>query len=290
MPSNKQIDVAMNSFLASKALSSPSKNLSSEGRELVADVKLVVNEAKKLLLSKNQGNLIQEFVWDAQNISGANASLPGAPVDKTTAQQHGEQALDGLKTLGRLILSNGQFRKLLDDALILARDVAGDAAQKAAEQVNPDEDRLKRIDEPAEDNTWHDVPHRADLKQQAQETFNKNKPFSRADAQQAAREGQEQAEQHPGDNQQAGAAGAQHAIQNLKSQADQNIPDEQKERARNAKEAAKEKSRKYAKEKFPEERREQTIWRLKKMVVEIQGHSDCKFSSMRLSFTYTNLH
>ena len=30
----------------------------------------------------------------------------------------------------------------------------------------------------------------------------------------------------------------------------------------------------YLKGKMPEERREQTIWRLKKMVVEIQGHQD----------------
>jgi hypothetical protein len=30
------------------------------------------------------------------------------------------------------------------------------------------------------------------------------------------------------------------------------------------------------KDKMPQERREQTIWRLKKMVVEIQGHQDCE--------------
>jgi hypothetical protein len=29
-------------------------------------------------------------------------------------------------------------------------------------------------------------------------------------------------------------------------------------------------------EKMPEERREQIIWRLKKMLIEIQGRSDCK--------------
>ena len=29
-------------------------------------------------------------------------------------------------------------------------------------------------------------------------------------------------------------------------------------------------------EKVPKERREQAIWRLKKMIIEIQGHADCK--------------
>lgn len=27
---------------------------------------------------------------------------------------------------------------------------------------------------------------------------------------------------------------------------------------------------------MPKERRDQTIWRLKRMIVEIQGHNDCK--------------
>lgn len=267
----------MNSAMTSKPLASPSKNLSSEGQALVVDLRNVINEAKKLLLSKNEGNLIQEFVWDAQSITGGNASSPNAPVDKATAQQHGDQALDGLKTLGRLILSNGQFRKLLDDALILARDMAGDAAQSAATRVNPDESRLAQIDEPAEDNTWHDVPDlsRENIKRQASDVYNKNKPFSQADVEQAAREGADAAQQHPtSDNQEAGQVGASTATERLRATAEQNVPDETQERARNAKQAAAQKSRNYLNKKMPQERREQTIWRLKKMVVEIQGHSD----------------
>lgn len=249
----------------------------------MADVRTVIEESKKLLLSKNDGNLIQEFVWDAQGMSGGNATTPNAPIDKATAQQHGDQALDGLKTLGRLILSNGQFRKLLDDAIVLARDMAGDAAQTAANKVNPNEDRLRQIDEPAEDNTWHDVPDlsRDNIRKQASDNFNKNKPFSKGDVKQAARDGADTADQHPADPtadrqqaQQAGHAGAQTAADNLRAKADENIPEETKERARNAKEAAHQKSKNYLSKKMPKERRDQTIWRLKKMIVEIQGHSD----------------
>lgn len=109
---NKQIDVAMNSALASKILSSPSKKLSAEGQKLVADLKKAIEEAKILLLTKNQGNLLQDFIWQTEQISGGDASLPNAPIDKETAKQHGNQALEGLRTLGTLIISNGQFRKL----------------------------------------------------------------------------------------------------------------------------------------------------------------------------------
>lgn len=111
-PQNQQIDVALNSALASKSLASPSKKLSAEGQKLVQDFREVIEQAKFLLLTKNQGNLLQDFIWQTQQISGGNASLPGAPVDKDTAKQHGNQALDGLRTLGTLLISNGQFRKL----------------------------------------------------------------------------------------------------------------------------------------------------------------------------------
>lgn len=277
VPSNKQVDIALNSFLASKALSSPSTKLSAEGQHLVADVRTAVEEAKKLLLSKNEGNLIQEFIWDAQGITGANTQAPNAPIDRETVRQEGNQALEGLKTLGRLILSNGQFRKLLDDALVLARDMVGDAAQNVASRVSPDEDRLARIDEPAEDNTWHDVPDlsRDSLRKQASDTYNRNKPFSQNEAKQATQEGLDTAQQYPtADNQQAAQTGANAAADNLRARADANVPDETQERARTARDAAREHTRNYFNKKMPQERRDRTIWRLKKMLVEIQGHSD----------------
>jgi Family of unknown function (DUF5923) len=37
VPSNEQIDIALNSFLNSKSIANPSQKLSAEGRALVAD-------------------------------------------------------------------------------------------------------------------------------------------------------------------------------------------------------------------------------------------------------------
>lgn len=79
---------------------------------MIADARNVVEQAKVLLLSKNEGNLLQDFIWQTGQLSTGAAKLPGAPVDKDTATQHGNQALEGLRTLGTLVLSNGQFRKL----------------------------------------------------------------------------------------------------------------------------------------------------------------------------------
>jgi len=282
VPSNKQIDVALNSVQTSTPLASPSKKLSAEGQKLVGDLKEVIEQAKLLLLTKNEGNLIQDFIWQTQQLSGGDAQIPGAPIDKDTAKQHGNEALEGLRTLGTLMISNGQFRKLLNDASILLRDIAGDAAQNAANKVNPDEEALQQIDRPADDNTWHDVPDLS--KGNLQNQLKQRAPFGKKDAENIAgdvtqaahpegsRDPADVADRgaHEAQTGQPGGLDANAALGEAKKKASENIPDEQKERAREYRE----RTNNYLKGKMPKERREQTIWRLKKMVVEIQGHQD----------------
>lgn len=111
-PQNDQADVALNSFLASRALSSPSEKLSEDGKQLVQDTREVVEQAKKLLLSKNSGNLIQDFIWHTTQFDSKSVQGVNAPVDKDTAKRDGDEALQGLRTLGTLLITNGQFRKL----------------------------------------------------------------------------------------------------------------------------------------------------------------------------------
>jgi hypothetical protein len=286
VPSNKQIDVALNSALASKPLSSPSKKLSADGQTLVADLKDVIEQAKILLLTKNDGNLLQDFIWQTQQISGGNAQVPGAPVDKETAKQHGNEALEGLRTLGTLIISNGQFRKLLNDAVVLLRDIAGDAATKTANKVNPSEDQLANIDRPADDNTWHEVPDmsRGNLQGQLKDKI----PFGKKDAKNVAgdvsqathpdgsRDPTDTAQLGAREGQQGGQQGldAQAGVNTAKEKLSENIPEEDKQRAREVKDRQRERLNNYLRSKMPQERREQTIWRLKKMIVEVQGHQD----------------
>lgn len=282
VPSNKQIDIALNSALASKGLNSPSKKLSTEGQALVTDLQKVIEEAKVLLLTKNEGNLLQDFIWQSQQISGGNASLPNAPIDKETAKQHGNEALDGLRTLGTLLISNGQFRKLLSDAAVLLRDIAGDAAQNTANKVRPSEDQLNRMDHPAEDNTWHENPDMS--KDKLLSSVKQSVPFGKKDAKNAVGDINQAAHpdgsRDPRDTAQAGAheaqtgqstgmdAGAAASVAKQKIQ--ENVSEEDKEKVR----ARREQLNNYLRGKMPEERRDQTIWRLKKMVVEIQGHQD----------------
>ncbi|KAI5810966.1 hypothetical protein DFH27DRAFT_2881 [Peziza echinospora] len=293
VPSNKQIDVALNSFINSKQLRSPNGKLSDEGKVVLADFRDVVEKAKSLLLSKNSDELLQEFIWHttqlgAQDAAPGGAEKPSLPVSKDAATRDKEQALDGIRTLGRLIVSNGQFRKLLNDAQILFRDIAGDAASNAARRINPTQEQLEQIDRPAEDNVWHDAPDfsKDNLKQQLRENVDRNKPVGRQDLSHAAGNATQAADPHNTRNprevadrarqdEQYGSAldprtGLKAGVDTLRDSVRQNVPDEHRDRV-------KQKwgnTRDYMGDKFHEDRRKQTIWRLKKMVVEIQGHPD----------------
>lgn len=275
LPSNKQCDVALNSSISSKYLTSPSKELSEEGRVLVQDLQDVIERAKLLFLTKNEGNLLQEFIWEARHISAGDVQRPGGPVDRDTAAQDAAQALEGLKTLGTLLITNGEFRKLLSDATVLLRDIAGDATQKAAGKLKPSEKDLAQIDQPAEDNVWHEKPNisKEDIKARFRAEAEKNKPANPKDVEDAANAATRAA---IGDRDTAPIsevdfrAGGAAAAANLKDSVSQNVPEDAKARTNEWAQWTKG----FLSSKMPPERRDQAIWRLKKMIVEIQGHSD----------------
>jgi hypothetical protein len=172
--------------------------------------------------------------------------------------------------------------------------MAGDAAQKAANKVNPSDEAFAQIDKPAEDNTWHDAPDVSvsGLKNQMKATFNKNTPLNTQDLRVAAGDATEtthpdgsrdpadvarqsaQGQYHSTDTGVDAVSGVQSGVSALKDRASNNIDDDTKERIKDTKNTTQERTKNYLKQKMPEERRDQTIWRLKKMVVEIQGHPD----------------
>lgn len=169
---------------------------------------------------------------------------------------------------------------------MLARDIAGDAAQKAANKVNPSQDELDNIDASEDDDTWHDNPDAGGLKESAKSKMQALKPFDKQGLKNAAQDAK-QSGQNSGSNRGGAMNALKTGAQNLKNQAQENVPDEDQDRANEKKEQAKQKAREtrdqtkdYLKEKIPKERRDQAVHRLKKMIVEIQGHPDCENSFM----------
>ena len=171
------------------------------------------------------------------------------------------------------ITESSELTAVVSDASLLLRDIAGDGASNAATRIKPSEDRLNQIDHPAEDNTWHDVPDLspAALKSQAKEQYGKVKPV-KDQLQQQAESGANTAQDPNADPE----ATAQSTAGDLAGTAKANVPEEHKQKLRDLQSRTKG----YVGEKIPQERRDQTIYRLKKMVVEVQSHSDCRSPSV----------
>ena len=142
-----------------------------------------------------------------------------------------------------------------------------DGAAKAAELTRPDEEKLAQVDQPTPDNEFHDdVPEAL-----------KKKNLEKATA--AKKEASQAAKDHANDvanvvdpnatAEQNQAAVAEQAKQKAQALSDK-IPQKHKDLAKEHLD----KSRDYLKEKFPKERRDQFIYRLKKVVVECQRHRD----------------
>ncbi|KAK9312585.1 hypothetical protein V1524DRAFT_410647 [Lipomyces starkeyi] len=234
MPTNNQIDVALNSFLATDFMnvSTWNRRLSEEGRLLLKDFVKVVENAKILVLTKNYDDLFQEFVWHSSKMTIIEGHEPGltttstGDAEKDSATLYDHDVIKGLRDLGTLIITNGQFRKLLSDSITLLRDMAADVGTGAAEKIRPSGDQIAKIDEPAADNTWHRAPD-----------YGKN--LNRDQLHQAREE---------------------HA--------------EEIDKAKEAKNQRVNQAKDYLNKKISKERRDQVFFRLKKMVVEIQGHPD----------------
>ncbi|KAF4458188.1 hypothetical protein F53441_39 [Fusarium austroafricanum] len=334
VPSNDQIDVALSSFLASRALSGRHEKLSPEGQELVKDAANAIKQAKHLLLSKNEGNLIQDFIWQTTQFDPKSVNTPNAPVSKDAAKQDGDQALEGLRILGQLLITNGQFRKLLSDATVLFRDMAGDAATNAAARVRPSQEQLQQMDEPAQDNVWHEAPDfsKENFKQQAKGFYSGNPKQDAKDVAAAgvnsAAPGQPAQQNQQGDlqaNAQLGTypqvttgaevgnvpsasgvpstdaardaarqtdpqAGKSAAKQAAEAKLDNKLDPETKENILQRNEEYRRRARNYFDKKMPQERKDQTIWRLKKMILECQQHEDYSQAIqtlLRLAETYS---
>lgn len=155
MPNNEQCVRALDYALGHSPVTE--SKLSKDGKELVEDFRDIIRIAKQIVVEKNDDELLQNFIYHTTKVQTPSAEQI-KNVNTATSQQDmqadGQQAVEHLRTLGKLIFTNSEFRKLLKDVGILGRDVAADAATKAANAARPSEEQLRQVDETAPSNQW----------------------------------------------------------------------------------------------------------------------------------------
>ncbi|RPD56928.1 hypothetical protein L226DRAFT_573722 [Lentinus tigrinus ALCF2SS1-7] len=321
MPSNEQIDRALNYVLQNSPVDT--KQLSPSGQRLIQDTRDIIDTARLIVQQKNADELFQNFIWHTRDVDFDQAKKDPkevVPVDKEKAKSDGQQAVQHLRTLLSLVLTNAEVRKLLTDFSVIGRDILARTASKVADKARPDEERLRRIDEsaprdqfvteggrlagpdetpvleariPGTDTTVAQHP-REELGHGAKVTKENGEVTSGASAinetqqrtnetiEQGKMEAQRQKEDVnnvvggnpvPDDREDAEAkkSGLMGKIRGVRDNLTDRVPQEHKDRVNEHYDRAK---RVLTEEYFPEERRDQFIYRGKKVIVECQRHKD----------------
>ena len=259
IPTTKQFTGHLHWLLRSGILEPRNRRLSVRGRNAIRDVRAWIEAIAEEAEYKNGDDEIQNFIWELKQSDidvgikrcGHQADLdaPDVPVTRSGVKRDSRKALKQLKTLGELIYSNSEFRKLLVDANVLFRDIVADAASKAADIASDAAHNAAKVAE--------------DQRPSQQELNNIDKP---ADG------GQDKDKKPPSPDE-------------VKDQADKAGKDAKK-KGQEAQKSAQKKGKKarddiqeYLNQKFPKQRQDAVINRLKK-VISYYGYADCS-SSLR---------
>ncbi|KAI4525606.1 hypothetical protein K525DRAFT_290071 [Schizophyllum commune Loenen D] len=305
MPSNKQIDSALQYTINNTPF--PVEQLSSEGKRLVEDSRSIVETARLIVQEKNADEIFQEFVWNTRDVDVASkARTTDAPVGKDQVKEDSQTAAHHLRTLMSLILTNSEVRKLLSDFGTIGRDVLAKGASEAAGKLRPSEDELARVDEPAPKGEFKSREQLEEEKQRLKEAKDQAKATA-SQAKASADQAEAQAklyshDERPVMNMSAGAPieyetyeeqtfsssdssdfspitdangtqksrGMMNKAKGFRDGMLAKIPGQHKDKAREQVDRGKD----FIDDYFPQERRDQYIYRLKKVIVECQSHDD----------------
>ncbi|CAE7147721.1 unnamed protein product [Rhizoctonia solani] len=315
LPDNQQIDETLRYINTHSPVDVNA--LSPEGKKLIQDTRDIIETARLIVGQKNSDELFQNFVFHTQGTDLTRAKQDGdiLPVRKDDAEKDKQDAVKHLRTLLTLFATNSEARKLLSDFGLIGRDLFTRGASKALDSARPTQEQLAHVDDAAPSDQWKtadgkvvgpnetptlqvknpagggDIRHhphegttvgyndgtRKDLQgvqgdaQALKEQGLRKKEEAKAEGDVHARELQTRVEGAP--DEEKGEVAKKSLREKFMGVRDR-IPQEHKDRANDQVDRA----RDFLRDEFPEERRDQFIYRMKKVIVECQKHDDYQAS------------
>lgn len=293
LPSNAQLNKYLTHWKhLQQPASDPAKSsLSKDGQKLVRDVQDILETLKVMVNEKNQDELIQDFVWGIKAFGDDQlpTQLPDTgDVTKDKAKEDAQTAGTHLRTLLTLLVTNSEARKLLSDFGLVGRDLLSKGLVKAAEGVAPPEEKLQSVNEEHKGDSFiskeqqekekaqlRDLKAKAnekkeqanEKKEQAKEKKEQVKDEAADRAETAREEGVGAATESPPTSPPKKKGLMERMVGGVKD----SIPGEHQEKAKAQYSRGKEF---LTEEYFPEDRRDQWIWRAKKIILECQKHPE----------------
>ncbi|KAH9944711.1 hypothetical protein B0H21DRAFT_863006 [Amylocystis lapponica] len=283
MPTNQQID----SWLSYALSHSPT---------LVHDTREVLDTLRALVQEKNADELLQKFVWHTRAVDTAAAKKDPSdvlPVDNDKVRGDAQTATQHLRTLLSLVLTNGEAAEQTrpnEERLRGVDEPAPDNqfVSEGGRRVGHDETPVPEVRVPGTDarvaqHPREEFAHGATVKQGNGEVKSGGEFWTRLSRRRTncktghVRRGKEDVQQQLSSDapDEEDASGTQHGwrskMSGMKDSLTGRVPPEHKDRANEHFNRAK---NFLSDEYFPQERRDQLLFRGKKVVIECQNHKD----------------
>ncbi|KAH8992986.1 hypothetical protein EDB92DRAFT_520703 [Lactarius akahatsu] len=306
-PSNEQIDAALKYVLDHSLVDQD--RLSSDGHKLIQDGRDIIETARLIVREKNADEIFQSFMWNINHEELSSITKHPSevlPAEKSKVKDDAHQAALHLRTLGNLVVTNREVRKILADFSVIGREILARTASQVADHVRPTHEALADVDRPVDraspDDQFESAGGKkvgpdetpvAELNVPATDGAARLHPHGGVevvheeqvlDASQAVDKTQGRAREvadeataiadeasHPSTDTEAQKSGLKSRLQKLKNGLSDRVPQEHKTTAREKIEHGR---RVLEEDYFPEDRRDQFIYRGKKVVLECQKHHD----------------
>ncbi|KAI9694319.1 MAG: hypothetical protein M1820_009008 [Bogoriella megaspora] len=159
MPSNEQVIINLRTLLASDILNPSSPELSDSGRLLTKYTKSWLENFIELLLHKNNGDQIQDFIWFlTKSRISVDVNDIAERASKARSKANTAAAYQSINTVGSLLLTNSDFRIFLSDLNVIGREVFKDTAftlsevaEEAGKRLEPSATEQSALRRPGDD-------------------------------------------------------------------------------------------------------------------------------------------
>ncbi|KAF8812610.1 hypothetical protein BYT27DRAFT_7207628, partial [Phlegmacium glaucopus] len=138
LPTNTQIDKALQYILDHSPVDV--HKLSPEGRKLVQDI---IGTARTMVQEKNADQLLQNFIWHTRKVDSQKLKHNGL-----------NETLQHLRTLLSIILTKSEVRKLLSNFSVIGADLLSKGAAHLARRIAPTDEQLRNVDQSAPDDEF----------------------------------------------------------------------------------------------------------------------------------------
>ncbi|KAJ3288809.1 hypothetical protein HK104_007940 [Borealophlyctis nickersoniae] len=166
LPSNAEIDKFLASLQDAQPITERKEDLSADGRRVLEDLSLLIQETRRFVAQKNEGEVLQKFVQLSKDAGKQGWQEHGGKVKAATAntKENTKQAREAAKkkgikevappqavevysraaTVAKLLVSSPRFRELLSEIISLSHYFLAGVAEKSASTLRERGDAQKQ--------------------------------------------------------------------------------------------------------------------------------------------------